>query len=100
MIYAKEHHLQIIRDILKKYPYTFYAYGSRVKGTHRILSDLDICFMEAIPFNVQAHLDEEFEESDVPFIVQVVDFHLMSPEFQQLIQNDLVLISEHQIQTC
>ena len=35
---------QIVREILSKYPYSFYAYGSRVKGNARKLSDLDLCY--------------------------------------------------------
>jgi hypothetical protein len=31
-------HLHIIREILKKYPYTFYLFGSRAKGNAKHLS--------------------------------------------------------------
>ena len=40
---------KILEQILSKYPYEFYAYGSRVKGTARKYSDLDLCFQEEIP---------------------------------------------------
>ena len=33
---------KIIKDILRKYPYDFYYYGSRVKGDFTKASDLDI----------------------------------------------------------
>jgi predicted nucleotidyltransferase len=89
-----EKHKLILMEILKKYPYTFYAYGSRTKGTHRPTSDLDICFMDSIPFAVQAHIEEDFEESDLPFRVDLSDFNLMSQEFQQHIKDDLVLLQE------
>lgn len=92
MIYVEERHLKMIKDILSAYSYTFYVYGSRAKGTHRPTSDLDICFIEPIPFNVQAHIDEDFEESDLPFVVDVSDFNLMTQEFQDLIRKDLVLL--------
>jgi len=35
---------KILELILSKYPYKFYAYGSRVKGTARKYSDLDLCY--------------------------------------------------------
>ncbi|CAH1764154.1 6517_t:CDS:2, partial [Entrophospora sp. SA101] len=55
-----------------EYPYTFYAYGSRVKGTARRLSDLDICYQEDIPDNIAFKIEEEFKESDLPFLVELV----------------------------
>ncbi|CAG8852651.1 40015_t:CDS:1, partial [Gigaspora margarita] len=42
-------HHEILKKILSKYPYQFYAYGSRVKGTARKFSDLDLCYQEQIP---------------------------------------------------
>jgi predicted nucleotidyltransferase len=90
MINMESRHLQIVKNILKKYPYDFYVYGSRVKGLLHKNSDLDICFMDQIPFNIQSHIEEEFEESDLPFQVDFSDFNLMSKEFQDLIKKDLV----------
>ena len=40
---------QILTQILSKYPYHLHAYGSRVKGTARKYSDLDLCYREDIP---------------------------------------------------
>ncbi|WP_341748839.1 nucleotidyltransferase domain-containing protein [Candidatus Tisiphia endosymbiont of Sialis lutaria] len=40
--------IDYIAIYLKKYPYIFKAYGSRVKGRHRKFSDLDLCIMEAV----------------------------------------------------
>ena len=55
----EEKHWNIIHQILSKYPYHFYAYGSRTKGTARKFSDLDICFQEEIPLSVISQLREE-----------------------------------------
>ena len=93
MIYMSERHLKIVQDILKKYPYTFYAFGSRVKGTQRHLSDLDLCFMDNIPWNVRAHIDEDFEESDLPFTVDIVDWNMCDENFRTKIAKDLIQIS-------
>jgi uncharacterized protein len=92
VIYMEPRHLAIVKAILAKYPYTFYAFGSRVKNTQRVLSDLDICFMELIPLNVRAHIDEDFEESNLPFKVDVIDWNSASKEFKDAIKPDLVLI--------
>ena len=93
MIHMDEQHLEVIKAILKKYPYTFYAFGSRTKGTQRPLSDLDICFMEDIPWNVRSHIDEDFEESDLPFTVDVIDWNTSDADFKAKIKKDLIQIS-------
>ena len=94
MIHMELRHWHIVQEILKKYPYDFYVFGSRVKGTERKLSDLDICFKEAIPWNVRSHIDEDFEESDLPFKVDVVDWNMCDEEFRKKIAPDLVLIKK------
>jgi len=86
----EERHLKIVKEILSRYPYNFYAFGSRVKGNPRRFSDLDICFMDNVPWNIRAHLDEDFEESDLPFKVDVVAWESCSKDFQQAIQKDLL----------
>ncbi|CAJ0830435.1 7077_t:CDS:2 [Entrophospora sp. SA101] len=58
--------------ILSKYPYQFYAYGSRAKGTARRISDLDICYYDNIPSSVICEMREEFTESNLPFEVELV----------------------------
>ncbi len=92
MIQIEPQHLHIVLEILRKYPYRFYAYGSRVKNKAQALSDLDVCSKENIPLNVLSHIHEDFENSNLPFRVEVVLWSKLSPEFQQLIKNDLVLI--------
>ena len=64
---------QILKQILAKYPYKFYAYGSRVKGTACQFSDLDLCYQEEIPLSVISRLREEFTESNLPFEVELVN---------------------------
>ena len=86
--------MKIVEGILSKYPYTFYTFGSRTKGTQKRLSDLDLCFKDPIPFNVQGHIDEDFEESNFPFKVDVLDWRYISPEFREIIQKDLILIKK------
>lgn len=90
MIYLESRHRKIVEAILKKYPYTFYVFGSRAKGTQKRLSDLDLCFFEPIPINIQSHIDGDFEESDLPFKVDVVDWQDCSDSFRQLIAKDCV----------
>jgi len=64
---------KILEEILNKYPYRFYAYGSRVKGTARKFSDLDLCYYDNIPSYVLIEIEKDLEESDLPFIVELVN---------------------------
>lgn len=89
----KNKHWKIIHSILSKYPYQFYAYGSRVRNQAQPYSDLDLCFYEEIPWNVLSHIQENLEESDLPFKVDLVAWKWMSPEFQKLISKDLIAIN-------
>jgi len=83
---------KILEQILSKYPYRFYAYGSRVKGTARKYSDLDICYQENIPSYVLMEIERDLEESHLPFIVELVNWKYMQPVFQKIIHKDLTLL--------
>jgi len=73
MIQIEPQNYQILQKILSKYPYRFYAYGSRVKGTTRKFSDLDLCYQDNIPEEVVCQIIEDLEESNLPFIVELVN---------------------------
>jgi predicted nucleotidyltransferase len=93
MLQLESRHYQIVQQILSKYPYQFYAYGSRVKGTARYLSDLDLCYYEDIPEALAFQIEEEFKESDLPFVVELVAWKDMKVEFREIIKRDLTPIS-------
>ncbi|MCB9492769.1 MAG: nucleotidyltransferase domain-containing protein [Epsilonproteobacteria bacterium] len=93
MIALEPKHLKIIQDILAPYPYNFYAYGSRVKGTHKKFSDLDLCFKENISDKELTAIETALEESDLPFTVDLINFNTCSKNFRKLIEADLILIS-------
>ena len=92
MLNIEETSLIVLRQVLKKYPYNFYAFGSRVKKEYRKYSDLDICYKEEIPAKDLVEIMHELEESNIPFRVDLVYWENMSREFQKLIEKDLVLI--------
>ena len=93
MLQLKSRHQKIVQQILAKYPYQFYAYGSRVKGTARELSDLDLCYQENIPDAIAFQIEEEFKESDLPFVVELVAWKDMKNSFRKLISQDLTAIN-------
>ena len=94
MMHMELRHLEIVKRVLSKYPYSFYAFGSRSTGNPRLFSDLDLCFFEDIPWNVRAHIDEDFDESDLPYTVDVIDWNLCNQQFQNRIKKDFLLIQK------
>ncbi|WNE41963.1 MAG: hypothetical protein AD073_000298 [Mycoplasmataceae bacterium] len=82
---------EILKNILLKYPYHFYTYGSRVKGTAKKYSDLDLCYYD-VPRKEILDLNQELKDSDLSFIVELVSWNNMRPAFQKNIEKDLILI--------
>jgi len=70
------------------------AFGSRANNTAKPYSDLDLAIMAEKPLSLRqgAMLAEAFEESDLPFKVDVVDWSTIREEFKKLIQSSLVNI--------
>ena len=64
-----------------------WVFGSRVTGEYRETSDLDVCVRWGngpCPAKLE-QLKEAFEQSDLPFIVDVCDYHAVAPDFQDII---------------
>ena len=97
MLHIEKRHLDIVEQILAKYPYVFYAFGSRVKGNPKKFSDLDICYLEEIPLNILSNIKEDFEESTLPFTVDFLNWNTCDDEFKKSIQNDLLKISPNKV---
>jgi predicted nucleotidyltransferase len=87
---------EIVKTILQgRIPeHEVWAFGSRVMGTARQYSDLDLAVMSdrSLPFDVRAALVEEFEESDLPFKVDVVDWATTKERFRSIIEKDHVVV--------
>ena len=84
----------IIKSILGDYPYEFYYYGSRVKGDYTKSSDLDILLKSTVevPYSVIDDIELKFNESLVPYIVNISQSANMDEHFYNLIKDDLVKI--------
>ncbi|WNE41916.1 MAG: hypothetical protein AD073_000251 [Mycoplasmataceae bacterium] len=92
-IQLEDKHLKIVKDILSKYPYQFYAYGSRVKGTSKPYSDLDLCYFNDIPRKEIGIIKDEFSESRLPIFVELVSWNKMRQGFQDNIKKNLVQLT-------
>jgi type I restriction enzyme S subunit len=87
----------IVRDILhRRVPdHEVWAFGSRVKGTTKPYSDLDLAVISEapLPLDVLAGLVEDFSESDLPWRVDVVDWAATSESFRRIIERDKVVVA-------
>ena len=97
---SKNEH-SIILNILKEYfdRYSFYYYGSRVKGTFNKTSDLDILIKgnQEMPLKNLVELKEKFDESKLPYIVNFTDYNNIDGNFYSLIKDDLVLVKDFEV---
>ena len=66
-----------------------FVFGSRISGKARPFSDLDLAIdnNEALSLAQLSKLEECFADSDLPILIDLVDWHRITPEFQQHILN-------------
>jgi len=88
--------LRIVKEILQKYVpnLSVWAFGSRVKGTAKKYSDLDLAIITDTPltFLDSDYLREAFSESDLVWKVDIVDWASTSESFRKIIQQRYVVI--------
>lgn len=96
MINVSEIQLRIIVDIIKRYvPHSeVRAYGSRYKGTAKVYSDLDLSIVgdDKLDLIMLGDIEEAFQESDLPFRVDILDWNAISPEFKKVIEQGYEVI--------
>ena len=89
-------HLKMVQNILQRFvpDREVWAFGSRAKWLAKEYSDLDLCVLGETPlsFSTLGLLEEAFDESDLPYKVDVVDWATTSSSFQQIIQRDKVVV--------
>lgn len=98
MIDIEEKHLSTIKRIFQRLipGIPVWAFGSRIKQTAKPYSDLDLVIVgeNRIPQPVYYQIKDAMEESDIPFKVDVLDWHRLSPAFREIIQQQYeILIS-------
>ena len=98
MIDINPNHLQTVRQILAQHlpACEVRAFGSRVTWTAKDYSDLDLAIVGAAALDrgTLARLREAFEESDLPILVDLLDWHAISQSFQDLIEQDYAVLQE------
>lgn len=66
--------------------YKLFVFGSRVVGTNRKFSDLDVGIMGPKPVaaGILVTLKDELDDSDIPYRVDVVDFAKVGQDFKRV----------------
>lgn len=82
---------RILHDVLPK-DTAVWVFGSRAKWTTGRASDLDLAVDAGRPLTrrEEAGLSDQFEQSDIPYKVDVVDWHGISSSFRRAIEKDRV----------
>ena len=77
---------QIIRKHLPELGYKTFIFGSRAEGTHRKFSDVDVGILgpASVPNKTKFDIEDELEESDIPYQVDVVDFAAVNDRFKRI----------------
>ncbi len=83
----------IIKDILKDLS-GIYLFGSRITGTSKKFSDLDVCLKTNISDYDYEILKEKFENSDLPFKVDLVEYNKVNDSFKKIIDKECIEFSE------
>ena len=81
----------IVKNILRLLPKgKIIAFGSRIQGTAKKYSDLDIAIFQEqkIPLRVLSNLSEFFSESELPYKIDLVDGTRIDEEFRELIKKN------------
>jgi predicted nucleotidyltransferase len=72
-----------------------WVFGSRTTGRARRYSDLDLAVDAGRPLTLdeRARLAEAFEESDLPYHVDIVDWQTITPDFRRIIAADRIRLN-------
>lgn len=85
--------LKLVQIILRKYlsPHAkVLLFGSRATGSAKPYSDIDLAIDAGAPLSLDqlAKLADSFENSALPYKVDIVDWHAIDDEFREIIKRD------------
>ncbi|OGS03659.1 MAG: hypothetical protein A2339_04005 [Elusimicrobia bacterium RIFOXYB12_FULL_50_12] len=96
MINASREHIKLIRDTIKQRfaGAEVRVFGSRVNGKSKKYSDIDLAIVEKRKISLK-HLNElrdAFQESDIPYRVDIQDWRRVSREFKAVINKKYAIL--------
>lgn len=74
-----------IMDIVKKYKYDFYIFGSRARGNYKKSSDIDIAIYGKLTDKEEFYIRNDFDIINIPYTVDLV--FVNKTEKQQLLNS-------------
>jgi predicted nucleotidyltransferase len=81
----------IVQKILQTYlrDHQVWAFGSRTTGRHHPFSDLDLAIVgdQALSFSTVGDLRQAFDESDLPWKVDIIDWYDIGDDFRRIINS-------------
>jgi len=100
MIDISPEYLELVAKILREqFPFAeVRAFGSRITGKSFKFSDLDLVLVceKKIDWRLIEKLKDAFSESDLPFMVDVIDWNAISVEFKQIIEQKYEILQKPQ----
>ncbi|MBA4386258.1 MAG: nucleotidyltransferase domain-containing protein [Anaerolinea sp.] len=83
---------KIIRIHIPDKSYKTFIFGSRATNTNRKYSDIDLGIMGPSPLPSKAYIsiDQDFQESDLPYKVDLVDFSNVTEKFKQVSLSSII----------
>ena len=94
-LFIEQEHLSNLISIFDKYcpKATIYAYGSRLNGDAHSGSDLDLAVKDFGDENCNLiELKEILSQSNIPFLVDILEFSSLPESFQKEILKDFEVI--------
>lgn len=98
MINLEKRHLDFVQSILKEYiPHeTVWLFGSRVTEKIKPYSDIDLVIVSKKPisYDILTPLTFAFEESDLPYKVDILDWCMLDDDFKKIIMEKYEVIQQ------
>ena len=91
-------HRKIICDILSEHlpsSVNVWVFGSRADWTTKNSSDLDLALEgeSKMDYKIIRILEDEFEDSDLPYTVDIIDMNTINPKFKQIVSKQMIPLS-------
>ncbi len=99
MIDIEKKHLQFVKSVFKNIipEVNIWVFGSRIKNNAKKHSDLDLVLIgkEKIDQETIDLLNNKFSESDLPFIVDIIDWNNITDSFKKIILENYVVLEKN-----
>lgn len=95
MIDLEQKYIEFIKETVSSmlHNYKLYIFGSRVKNRAKKYSDIDLAidFQELTP-QTKSKLEATFDNSTLPYEIDIIDLNSIDDKFKNLIKDELVLL--------